>query len=263
MRCAERGSVCISVHDVAPATWTRCAQLLSMLDERGAGPVTLLVVPDFHRRGRIDAHPEFVRAIERRVARGDEVALHGFHHQDDASRPRGPLDWIERRVLTQSEGEFAALGADEARARLERGIALMDALGWPVRGFVAPAWLLGRGARVALSQLSSGSRLAYTTTRSGVYRLPDWAYTFSPSLVCTVRSAWRRSMSQALNAATFAVARRGSLLRLSLHPVDAEYAEVMAQWRGWIDRALRTHAPATKLQWVAAAARLEASPARR
>ena len=261
MRSAERNSVCISVHDVAPATWPRCARLLSMLDERGAGPVTLLVVPDYHRRGRIDLDRAFVRAIEQRLARGDEIALHGYHHEDGSAAPRSPLGWFERRVLTQSEGEFAALGAEEALARLERGAAVMAALGWPVRGFVAPAWLLGRGARIALSTRPVGAGFAYTTTRGGIYRLPDWEYTFSPSLVCTVRSAWRRSMSQALNAATFALARRGGLLRLSLHPVDAEYPEVMAQWRAWIARALETHAPATKLQWVEAPA-LEPSAAR-
>jgi uncharacterized protein len=257
MHSAERRSVCISVHDVAPATWPRCARLLAMLDACGAGPVTLLVVPDFHQRGRIDRHPWFVRAIDERRARGDEVALHGYYHEDDAPPPRGPRAWIERRVLTQREGEFAALDAEEALARLERGAALMAELGWPVRGFVAPAWLLGRGARIALAR----GGFAYTTTRSGIYRLPDWTYTFSPSLVCTVRSAWRRSMSQALNAATFALARRGPVLRLSLHPVDAEHPEVMAQWRGWVARALRTHAPATKSQWLAAAS-LEPSVAR-
>jgi uncharacterized protein len=108
------------------------------------------------------------------------------------------------------------------------------------------------GARTALSNRTSGTGFAYTTTRSGIYRLPDWTHTLSPSLVCTVRSAWRRSMSQALNAASFALAQRGRLLRLSLHPVDAQYPEVMEQWRGWIVRALETHAPATKLQWASA-----------
>jgi uncharacterized protein len=253
MRSADRRAVCISVHDVAPATWPRCARLLSMIDECRAGPVTLLVVPDYHHGGRIDAYPAFARAIEARLARGDEVALHGYYHEDDAPPPRAPLGWIERRVLTQSEGEFAALDAAEALARLERGAAVMESLRWPVRGFVAPGWLLGPGARIALSRLAGGAGFAYTTTRGGLYRLPDWQYTFSPSLVCTVRSAWRRSMSQALNAATFAAARRGRLLRLSLHPVDAEHPDVMAQWRGWIERALEQHAPATKLQWVTAA----------
>jgi uncharacterized protein len=252
MRSAERARMCISVHDVAPATWPRCARLLAMIDACGAGPATLLVVPDYHHGGRIDAYPAFLRAIERRLARGDEVALHGYYHEDDAPAPRAPLAWIERRVLTQSEGEFAALGAGEARVRLERGAALMASLRWPVRGFVPPAWLLGRGARVALSGLAGGAGFAYTTTRSGVYRLPDWQYTFSPSLVCTVRTPWRRSVSRALNAATFALARRAALLRLSLHPVDAEHADVMAQWRAWIERALESHVPVTKLQWLTA-----------
>jgi uncharacterized protein len=248
MRCAERPCLCISVHDVAPATWPRCARLLEMIDECGAGPVTLLVVPDYHHGGRIDAYPAFRRAIERRLARGDEVALHGYYHEDEAAPPRAPLAWIERRVLTQGEGEFAALGAAEALARLERGAALMASLRWPVRGFVPPAWLLGRSARVALARTG----FAYTTVRSGVYRLPDWHYTFSPTLVSTVRSPWRRAMSRGLNAATFALARRGALLRVSLHPVDAGYPDVMALWRAWIERALASHAPATKLQWVAA-----------
>ncbi len=248
MRCADRPSLCVSVHDVAPATWPRCARLLAMLDECGAGPVTLLVVPDYHHGGRIDAYPAFVRAIERRLARGDEVALHGYYHEDDAPPPRGPLGWVARRVLTQGEGEFAAIGAADALERLERGAALMAALRWPVRGFVPPAWLLGPGARIALSRMTG--TFAYTTTRSGVYRLPGWHYTFSPSLVCSVRSAWRRSMSQALNAATWAAARRARLLRVSLHPVDAAHPDVMARWRAWIERALEDHAPATKLQWI-------------
>jgi uncharacterized protein len=257
MRSAERRFACISVHDVAPATWPACERLLALVDGCGAGPVTLLVVPDYHRRGRIDSYPAFLRAVEHRLARGDEIALHGYAHLDDSPPPRGPLQWIARRVLTQSEGEFAALPVAEALRRLEQGTELMRRLGWPVRGFVAPAWLLGRGARVALSQTG----FAYTTTRGGVYRLPDWAYTFSPSLVCTVRSAWRRSMSRALNAATLAAAQRRELVRLSLHPADAAFPEVMAQWRDWIARALRTHSPATKLQWATAQA-LEPSAAR-
>jgi len=252
MRFAEQPSVCISVHDVAPATWPRCARLLEMLDECGAGPLTLLVVPDYHHGGRIDAYPAFLRAIERRLARGDEVALHGYYHEDDAPPPRGPLGWFSRRVLTQSEGEFAALGEREALERLERGAALAASLHWPVRGFVAPAWLLGRGARIALSQLAGEAGFAYTTTRGGVYRLPDWRYTLSPSLVCTVRTAWRRAMSRGLNAATYAAARRGRVLRLSLHPVDADHPDVMRQWRRWVERALEDRAPATKLQWISA-----------
>jgi len=56
--------LCIALHDVAPATWPQCVRLLDLVDALGAPPVTLLVVPDWHAQGRIDAAAEFCRAID-------------------------------------------------------------------------------------------------------------------------------------------------------------------------------------------------------
>ena len=84
--------LCIAIHDVAPATWPACARLIAVLDAIGAPPATLLVVPDWHRRGAIDADAAFRRAIDARIARGDEIALHGHVHLDEARAPRTPLD---------------------------------------------------------------------------------------------------------------------------------------------------------------------------
>src|SRR3569623_827832 len=149
-RCApvaEQPALCIALHDVAPATWPACRRLLALVDELGPVPVTLLVVPDYHHRGRVTGDPSFIRAIEARLARGDEVVVHGYHHLDEARNTASPLQWIKRHVYTQSEGEFAAIDEAEAHARLMRGWEMLAIeLGWPVAGFVAPAWLLGRGA---------------------------------------------------------------------------------------------------------------------
>src|SRR5581483_6088963 len=158
---------CIALHDVAPATWPLCMRVFEMLAEFGGAPLTLLVVPDFHVRGRVDAAPEFVRAIETRLARGDEVALHGYDHRDSAAPPRTPLAWLRRRVLTAGEGEFSALARNEASARLERGLALMQRLRWPVRGFVPPAWLASCDVRAVLHE----SGLDYTTTHGSLIDL--------------------------------------------------------------------------------------------
>ena len=46
--------LCIAIHDVAPATWPRCEVLFDLLRTLGAPPTTLLVVPDYHRRGSIE-----------------------------------------------------------------------------------------------------------------------------------------------------------------------------------------------------------------
>jgi hypothetical protein len=221
-----------------------------MLDSIQRMPLTLLIVPNYHGRGRIEHHSEFRFALDKRLADGDEIALHGYYHLDSSPPPRTARDWIERRVLTQSEGEFAALSCAGARARLDWGMTLMRSLGWPVKGFVAPAWLLGEESRSALAEFS----FEYTTTRTGFYRLPDWSFTRSPTLVYSVRSPWRRAMSLVLNRTQLAAFSQIPLLRLSLHPVDAMYTEVLAQWRDLIVRALQTHQPVTKAHWASIAA---------
>jgi predicted deacetylase len=245
MPSTER-SLCVAVHDVAPATWPQCRRLLDMLDGYRL-PLTLLVVPEFHHAGRIEDDPEFVAAIAERLARGDEVALHGLYHLDDSPPPRKPGDWIARRMLTQREGEFAALDEARCRERLDRGLSAMHRLGWPVSGFVAPAWLLGRPARAALTR----SPLRYTTTRTGIYHLPEWSFTAAPALTYSARSAWRRAMSRALVEAQYAASRSQPLLRVALHPVDARHEHVVSHWRDLIGRALDERTPLTKAAWVA------------
>ena len=251
MQLAKRESaVCVSLHDVAPVTWPLCARILSMLDAIGPVPVTLLVVPNYHKKNPIGAHSIFLRAIEDRIARGDEVALHGFYHLDDAPSPTHPWEWIQRRVLTQREGEFAAISVQEATARLERGLCLMNHLKWPIKGFIAPAWLLGAAVRTVLSTLP----FTYTTTHKGIYRLPDWHLTPSTPLVYSVRSAWRRILSYPVNNSLQVLHQKKPLLRLSLHPVDAHFESVMTHWASLVSRALKTRQPMTKADWIAKAA---------
>ncbi|MBA2689315.1 MAG: DUF2334 domain-containing protein [Burkholderiales bacterium] len=249
MSADKRRQSCISIHDVAPATWPDCARLLAMLDSLGPLPVTLLVVPDYHKGGRIDGYPDFLRALEKRLARGDEIALHGYYHLDESPPPRHPKQWLERRVLTQNEGEFAALSASQAIQRLEWGMALMNRLGWPTPGFVSPAWLLGSGTRTALANFA----FSYTTTRGGIYRLPDWQFTWSPSLVYSARSKSRRWLSAAMNSVQLQLMRDSSLLRLSLHPIDAQFDNVIAQWQKLVAATIHTHPPTTKGKWAAGA----------
>lgn len=244
-------TLCVSLHDVAPSTWPACQVLLKMLDQLGPIPVTLLVVPDYHGRGSIESDRGFLHAIDRRLARGDEVVLHGYYHRDDQGCD-GPRAWLSRRIYTAAEGEFAALAQNEARARLERGLALFARVGWPVSGFVAPAWLMGQGTRAALMDLP----LAYTTTVRAIYQLPTWKETVAPSLVYSVRSAVRRVLSHGWNAALDWHLRQPQRAcagpwRYGIHPADARYADVVSAWQRYVVRALLQGCqPLTKQAWV-------------
>jgi predicted deacetylase len=250
MRCPERGErgVAVAVHDVSPATGPECRELLAMLDDLGASPVSLLVIPHYHYRSVVLREPAFVRAMEARLARGDELVLHGCFHVDDAVPARTARGWFERRVLTRREGEFAALDEGAAAWRIARGIALFEQLGWPLAGFVPPAWLMSRGTRSALAH--SDHRFTYVTVRSGIFHLPGWRFERTANLCYSPGSALRRALSKCMIARERSRARSMPLLRISLHPQDTRVPRVLHHWRQLVAGALAERTPVTKREWA-------------
>jgi len=240
-------SLCIAIHDVAPATWPECEALLKMLERLGSPAVTLLVVPDYHHSGRVDCAPWFVTAVNAWVAAGAEVALHGYYHLDDAPAPRNLAAWLRRRVLTNGEGEFAALTVEEAGTRIARGLTqLEEACGWLVSGFVPPAWLAGEGARAAIRR----SSLSYTSSRSGLLRLADGARISAPCLTASARSPGRRVASRLWLGSMASASVKTPLLRVALHPADAGHPGMATHWACLIERLLDDRLALTKHQAV-------------
>jgi predicted deacetylase len=231
----------VVLHDVAPPTWDVLAPFVAALDRLGPVPLSFLVVPDYHGTGSIAADGTFVAAMDRRLARGDELLLHGWRHADDAPAPRGPVAWLQRRVYTH-EGEFLTLDRDEARRRLDLGTTMFARLGWPLAGFTAPAWGMGPGTRAALRE----TPLAYTTTWGGFHRLPDFDTLPAPGLVWSARSAWRRGASRLWCEAYRRRHAGAPVLRLGIHPADLAHAGARRYWLGLIDRLLRERTPLTK-----------------
>ncbi|HEX3897145.1 MAG TPA: polysaccharide deacetylase family protein [Rudaea sp.] len=238
---------CIALHDVAPATWPQCARLLSMLDDIGATPITLLVVPDFHGCGNIENDAAFIAAIEQRIRRGDEIALHGYTHRDDAAVPKSPWQWFRRRVLTASEGEFSALGRDEATRLIRRGLQTMSRLEWNVCGFVPPAWLASTGTREALAETA----LRYTSTHTELIDLRGGSIC-APCITASSRSMWRRVLSRLWMRAAAMAMRGAPLVRIGLHPADADHSTITSAWRTLLIELLIDRDPITKMAAVAA-----------
>jgi len=251
MRHPESRDPCVAIalHDVSPATWRECAVLLEMLDGVGAAPLSLLVVPDYHFKAPVLADRAFRNAMDARVERGDELVLHGMHHVDTEPPPRTLRGYIERRLLTRAEGEFAALPVEAAAARLAHGIDLFKTLGWPLHGFVPPAWLASEASRTALTRC--GHPFTYMTVRSGIFRLPDWRFERTANLCYSPDSALRRLFSRLAIRTELRRASHTSLLRISLHPQDAREPMVLAHWRRLVAAAIATRRAVTKHAWVA------------
>jgi predicted deacetylase len=238
-------ALAVVLHDVAPQTWPCYREFVAQLDTFGRVPLTLLVVPDFHHRGVLARDRDFCATIDARLARGDEVALHGYYHSDEQALGFNPRAWFMRRVYTH-EGEFSALAQTEACARIERGLELFARLDWPVAGFVAPAWLMNRVTRHALGDFP----FQYTSSPATLIRLPQWQPLPAPSLVWSARSAWRRRVSQLWNERRLRRCRGATLLRLGLHPVDMQHAAARGFWWRTIKDLLTERRALTKQQWL-------------
>lgn len=240
-------SVLLVLHDVAPETWPDYQPFVEAVDALGQIPMTMLVVPDFHRRNAVEGNTPFRRILDQRLLRGDELALHGYYHADDGPAPRTPGEYFMRRLYTW-EGEFYALSQHQALQRLGDGIELFRRLDWPLSGFVAPAWLMSEGTRQALRQLP----LHYTSDPQHLYRLPDFTPVAAPGLVWSARSAWRRGLSRAVSAVQERCMADASTIRLGLHPVDMRHGFARRYWLDTLQRLLADgRIPMTKLAWLA------------
>ena len=246
-RLAAGRSVLLVLHDVAPETWPDYQPFVEAVDALGEVPMTLLVVPDFHKRNALEQDAGFRRIMQRRLVRGDELALHGYYHADDGPAPRSLRDYFIRRIYTW-EGEFYGLSEAQALQRLEAGVELFQRLDWPLTGFVAPAWLMSEGTRQALRQLP----LHYTSDPQHLYRLPDFTAIKAPGLVWSARSAWRRGLSKAVSTLQERRMHGASTLRLGLHPVDMRHDFSRNYWLDTLQRLLADgRTPMTKMAWLA------------
>ena len=240
-------AVLLVLHDVAPSTWADYQPFVAAVDALGQVPMTWLVVPDFHRHNALNAHPAFRRLLDERVARGDELALHGYFHDDQEPGPTTPRDWFMRRVYTH-EGEFYRLSRESALARLRAGIDVFQRYDWPLHGFVAPAWLMSDGTRQALRELP----LSYTSDPQHLYRLPEFTAINAPGLVWSARSAWRRGLSKLVCEQREQRWCQAPVIRLGLHPVDMRYRFSRDYWLKTLERLLAEgRVPMTKIDWLA------------
>lgn len=141
-----------SIHDVGPRFEAQVDRLAERLDRLLGGPrFAMLVVPDHWDEAPLAGAPAFARKLRGWSDAGIEMFLHGWRHRDDQVHA-GRIARVRAQHMTAGEGEFLGLARDEAARRMQAGRSVIEeAIGRPVAGFIAPAWLYGDGARAALA----------------------------------------------------------------------------------------------------------------
>ena len=214
-----------SIHDVSPRFESEVDQLADLLHSHVGDRLAMLVVPNHWGGAPIIAGSPFASRLRGWAERGLEMFLHGFFHRDE-QRQLNAADSFRARHLTAGEGEFLGLSCPEARRRMEDGRALLeDAIGRPVTGFVAPAWLYGVGARRALKQAG----FAFAEDHFRVWRPADDAVLCrGPVVTWASRSAARQASSLAFAALARQALKPLQTVRVAVHPGDARVPAILA-----------------------------------
>jgi predicted deacetylase len=242
----ERQSLCVAIHDAAPATWAECLHLLRAVRAVADIPLTWLVVPRYH--GGAQRSRPYELMLETLLARGHELALHGYTHRDEAPGRGGLARQFLRTVYTQREGEFAEIDGVDARRRIALGLDWFAQRGWPVEGFVAPAWLLGPQAWAALADFP----FTYTTTYGYFHVLRPARKVWAPALVYSTRNRAGKALSPPLAGLIARASAQAPLVRVALHPRDACHPALVLHAQRLIERLLATREAVTKAAFARA-----------
>jgi uncharacterized protein len=239
-------SLVVSIHDVAPSTRSRVERILSELAEEGVTRCSLLVVPNYHHTGRSLGAPDFVEWMKGLRRQGHEIVLHGYYHQRRRRAGESLVDRLITRNYTADEGEFFDLAYEEALPLLKAAADEFAAHDLHPSGFIAPAWLLAAAAERALRDLG----FRYTTTLRTVRDLVSGMEISSQSMVYSVRSKWRSSLSLVWNRTLFHCLTKNRLLRLGLHPPDLQHPRIWRQIRAIVRQALADRRALTYEEWI-------------
>ena len=234
MTSEKRRLLLASIHDVSPRFETKVDRLVAELEPWVGSRFAMLVVPNHWGTYPIKPGSSFATRLRDWSDSGVEVLLHGFYHRDHGQH-RG-LDRLRAGAMTAREGEFLGLSRADAAKRIVKGRALLeDVIGRPVTGFVAPAWLYGRGAREALADC-------------GIELAEDHFRVWSPASGRTLAGGpvitWASRSPARLYSSIAAAAVLGRIapqhaLRIAVHPGDSGSPELLNSIRATFARASR------------------------
>ena len=236
----------VSIHDVSPLTRQQAQSILDELRGLGVSRCSLLVVPDHHQRGHFLKDKPFCDWLLACRDEGHEIVIHGYYHRRERRVQETAIQKFITRAYTADEGEFYDIDEEDALRLVTRAQQEFASLGLHPRGFIAPAWLLSDGGEQALRKAD----IRYTTRLRNVLSLRDGAKHDSASLVYSVRSSWRRTVSLPWNASLFKRLKTNPLMRVSIHPPDRGHAKIWRQIAGYVALALEDRAPMTYGEWV-------------
>jgi predicted deacetylase len=222
------GTIAVSLHDVEPATFERCALIRDWLNDHGVDRVTLLVIPAPDLHAFNDRRPDMAQWLDECARGGDAIAQHGFQHRQ-ARRARGPRQLLAR-MQAGEPAEFVGLDVDETRRAVLAGRRVLKLAGVQPRGFVAPGFAYTGALRATLA-----TTFDWWAGIGRLHRAAGDRTTTAPAPALTLGTSTRVKRWTSPSLVCAGALMSGDLLRLDLHPADLDHPRAVAA----VERVLR------------------------
>lgn len=232
----------LSIHDVGPRFEAEVERLVDHVSRHvPVEHLAMLVVPNHWGDHPLTAGSAFASRLREWAGQGVRLFAHGWYHRDDSAHS-GATSRFKARHMTAGEGEFLGLDLANALHRMTDARTLIeDISGKPVAGFVAPAWLYGAPAMIALEQAGfaiAEDHMKVWSPRTGTI------LTRGPVITWASRSRPRIASSLAVARLLPPLLRFAPVVRVAVHPGDAHVPSLMLSIDDTLRRLRRSHAPA-------------------
>jgi hypothetical protein len=185
--------LCVSIHDVAPATWSDCLRLVQAMREVADIPLTWLVVPHYHfRPERSPAMEAGLDVVPRARRRAGAARLQPPRYGSQAAAACAALP---AQCLHPPRGRVRGPDEAEARRRLDLGPGLvrrarLDAGRLRAAGLAAGRGRLARAARIGFAYTTTFSHFHCLGGRAAPCCRPRWCIRRATAAAACCRRAW-------------------------------------------------------------------------
>jgi len=237
-----------SIHDVSPRFESEVDRVMELLAPHVGERLAMLVVPNHWGDAPIILGSPFAARLRAWADAGIEIILHGYFHRDEARH--GGSDRLRARFMTAGEGEFLGLSQSAASSRIAEGRALIEeVIGRRIDGFVAPAWLYGKGALAALAECA----IPIAEDHMHVWS-PASGASLAHGPVITWASRTRLRLASSLAAAAALRNAPPRVLRIGVHPPDCRHPKLVRSIEKTFGKAVKTHRPGSYADLLRASA---------
>jgi predicted deacetylase len=207
------GWLVVSIHDVAPATFTETLHWSADLDRRCV-PCTLLVVPGPWKAPTFDPTCALACWLRHRAQKGDEIAQHGWVHRSSSTARawRRASGWIAARGCAELWTDAPEVVGQTLRC----GLSVLRAAGLEPIGVTPPGYLASRPVIDVMRDIG----FHYTTSHRAVLDLRDGRRFFAPALSHRPGGIGERVGRALVVRGASHRAKHDAPVRLALHPDD-------------------------------------------